>query len=66
MVVLAMRALPLMNLAIPSGWSALAGDITDRVVADEALRLSESRYRQLVDMLPTAIFVSRRQHDTVR
>ena len=35
----------------------ISWDITDRVGADEALRLSESRYRQLVDMLPTAIFV---------
>lgn len=35
----------------------ISWDITDRIAADEALRLSESRYRQLVDMLPTAIFV---------
>ena len=35
----------------------ISWDITDRVGANEALRLSESRYRQLVDMLPTAIFV---------
>lgn len=32
-------------------------DVTDARVAAEALRLSEARYRQLVDMLPTAIFV---------
>ena len=32
----------------------ISWDITDRVVANESLRLSEARYRQLVDMLPTA------------
>ena len=32
-------------------------DITERVAATEALRASETRYRQLVDFLPTAIFV---------
>ncbi len=32
-------------------------DISERVAATEALRASETRYRQLVDLLPTAIFV---------
>ena len=32
-------------------------DVTDQVAATEALRVSEARYRQLVDLLPTAIFV---------
>ena len=32
-------------------------DITDSKLAAEALSLSEARYRQLADMLPTAIFV---------
>ena len=32
-------------------------DVTDRVAATDALRASETRYRKLVDLLPTAIFV---------
>jgi PAS domain S-box-containing protein len=32
-------------------------DVTERVAATEALQISETRYRQLVDLLPTAIFV---------
>ena len=32
-------------------------DVTDRVAATEAMQVSETRYRQLVDLLPTAIFV---------
>ncbi len=32
-------------------------DVTDRLAATEALRVSETRYRKLVDLLPTAIFV---------
>ena len=32
-------------------------DVTDRVAATEAMQASETRYRQLVDLLPTAIFV---------
>lgn len=37
--------------------TGLAIDVTKRVAATDALRTSEARYRQLVDMLPTAIFV---------
>ena len=32
-------------------------DVTEREAVTEAMRLSEARYRQLVDLLPTAIFV---------
>ena len=32
-------------------------DVTDRLAATEALRVSETRYRKLVELLPTAIFV---------
>ncbi len=41
----------------PLRLTGMSIDITDRVGADEALRQSESRYRQLANMLPTAIFV---------
>ncbi len=37
-------------------------DVTDAREAAEALRASETRYRQLVDLLPTAVFV----HATTR
>ncbi|MCA9085070.1 MAG: PAS domain S-box protein [Planctomycetaceae bacterium] len=37
--------------------TGIAVDVTARVAATEALRTSEARYRQLVDLLPTAIFV---------
>lgn len=32
-------------------------DVTEREAVTEAMRISEARYRQLVDLLPTAIFV---------
>ncbi len=41
----------------PKRLVGISWDITDKVTAIESLRLSESRYRQLVDILPTAIFV---------
>ncbi len=37
--------------------TGIAIDVTDRVAATDALRASEMRYRKLVDLLPTAIFV---------
>ena len=41
----------------PKRLVGISWDVTDRITAIESLRLSESRYRQLVDILPTAIFV---------
>lgn len=41
----------------PLSLTGLVLDVTDRVTATDALRTSEARYRQLVDMLPTAVFV---------
>lgn len=42
---------------IPIRLVGITWDVTERVMANEALRLSESKYRRLVDLLPTAIFI---------
>ncbi|MBL8817859.1 MAG: PAS domain S-box protein [Planctomyces sp.] len=41
----------------PLSLTGISIDVTEREAATEALRVSEARYRQLVDLLPTAIFV---------
>ncbi len=41
----------------PDRLVGISWDITDRVIANESLQTSESRYRQLVDILPTSIVV---------
>ncbi|MFO1065613.1 MAG: PAS domain S-box protein [Pirellulales bacterium] len=41
----------------PLSLTGLCMDVSRRIETTEALRTSEAKYRQLVDMLPTAIFV---------
>lgn len=41
----------------PLSLTGMGIDVTERVAATELLRVSEARYRQLVDLLPTALFV---------
>ena len=41
----------------PLALTGVSINVTERQAATEALRMSEARYRQLVDLLPTAIFV---------
>lgn len=41
----------------PLSMTGISLDVTEREVAAQAIRVSEARYRQLVDLLPTAIFV---------
>ncbi|CAN0454790.1 unnamed protein product, partial [Discosporangium mesarthrocarpum] len=41
------------------GYFSLVFDISDRIVAEEALRRSEERYRSLVEICPDAVYVHR-------
>ncbi len=43
------------------GISCIARDITDRILTEKALRLSESRYRELIEALPAAVYTTDRQ-----
>ncbi|MFO0942361.1 MAG: PAS domain S-box protein [Pirellulales bacterium] len=41
----------------PNRLVGISWDVTERVLATEALKLSELKYRRLVDLLPTSIFI---------
>ena len=41
------------------GCFSLAFDISDRIIAEDALRRSEERYRSLVEICPDAVYVHR-------
>lgn len=43
------------------GISCIARDITERIKTEEALRLSETRYRELIQALPAAIYTTDEQ-----
>jgi PAS domain S-box-containing protein len=40
------------------GISCIARDITERIATEEALRLSETRYRELIQALPAAVYTT--------
>ena len=41
-----------------TGMRGAVFDVTDRIVAEEALRASQDRYRRLLDLLPDAVFLN--------